>query len=208
MTSSPPPPPDSLEALRGILERLNSWQIQAPEADAHALAAVRRAATGDPRFASWLHDLPYVRNGIRAPVIEALAVDPEAHGQLLRDELERALRVAETARDPRDILLPFWELAEVPEGPGRRPLLECIAGALRSSNPWIRRWAVELLDDLYDPADPWLRDELEDRLDHDPDWRVRHRAYLALRDRGHLPPNHRRSLLDRWRGRWLRSGLV
>lgn len=191
-----------------MLERFNAWQFDEPEEEAAVLAAVRNAAKNDPAFPAWLRALPEVRDGVRGAVIEALVVDPSAHGALLRDELEHALSSAETASEPRDWLLPFWELVEIADGPWRVRFRERIATALRSRRPWIRRWAIELLRDLYDPADPWLCGELQGLLEHDPSWRVRHRAYLTLKEHGQLPPNHRRPLLDRLRARWLSSGLV
>jgi len=191
-----------LDGLRERLDRANH-AIVSEEEEREIFAEVREQAKRHPGFRAWLRGLPWIKDGTRAVVLEALATHLDAHGELVLAEFDAALALVDQVADPRDVLYPFYELTEAAAGEYRRPLRDRLGRLLRSAAPEVRRWAADMLEEFIEPSDTELVLRLRTLLEQDADFRVRDQARRTLKALELLPAGFRSRLLDRLRARFL-----
>lgn len=191
-----------LDGLRERLDRANH-AIISEEEEREIFAEAREQARCHPGFRAWLRGLPWIKDGTRAMVLEALVADMDAHGALLLEEFDAALALVDQVADPRDVLYPFYELTEAAGSSCRRPILDRLGRLLGSAAPEVRRWAADMVEEFIEPSDNELLLRLRTLLEQDADWRVRDEARRTLEALELLPTGYRQRLLDRLRARFL-----
>jgi hypothetical protein len=191
----------SFDELEQLLKKLNESSMSEDEESSALTQVCDMADTSG--FTEWLSTLPRERYGIRAIVYEALAAEAERFESILFKELMEAVQSAPTVPSPGDVLDPFLELTPLSETGFKLKFRDHLLPLLSAAHPEIRRFVLILIVDFLEPSDRSIIEEIQTILNRDPDWRVRHFAWMTLLELDALPKNYRRPILDRLRAKFL-----
>lgn len=138
-------------------------------------------------------------------IYEAIASDPDNWSDFFCDEIKRVLDFSLTIDKPAATLDNLQELIfnlDTTDAPHIRKMMVTLGPYLASAKAIVRREAIFLISGILNSENakdyPSLVSGIVERL-KDPDWRVRHLAYLALKDAGALPDGYKPFLLDQLR---------
>lgn len=186
------------------------YDLDSYEQDA-ILAKIRAYANANKsRFTEELRALDLTDELSPLPLIyEAIASDPDNWSDFFCDEIKRVLDFSLTIDKPAAALGNLQELVfnlDTTDAPHIRKMMATLDPYLASAKAMVRREAIFLISGILDSENAIQYQSLVsgilERL-KDPDWRVRHLAYLALKDAGALPHGFKPSLLDQLRRQFL-----
>ncbi|HEX7071103.1 MAG TPA: hypothetical protein VF190_09870 [Rhodothermales bacterium] len=180
--------------------------------DEASIRATLHALTPDEEaeLRATVRALPLERVNPLRDVYEALATVPKRFGDFLAEELHRLFTAALHSRVPERVLAPveaFSSLMSDFDGPLQRRLREALLPFLDAPVETIRYRATWLIGDFTFGGNRDVIRKLHEMMQRDESWRVRHAAYVAMRQSDSLPPGTVLPLLDRIRVRFLDSAV-
>jgi hypothetical protein len=191
----------------------SNLDVKSPEYNSIAQGIHREIvelASRNPRdFRQFLEVIPTGRvpENTLFELYEALFTERDKFQGLLLSELDRLLRLADQAGDPRGVLSgvkAFFFCVTDKGSEFERKVADRLIESLHSHSPAVRANCMDLLAEFiakYSHIFEWIQRALVD----DSDWRVREVAYEILDDEGRLPPGYKRPF-SQWLRLWLTGG--
>jgi len=186
------------------------YELDMPEQDA-IFAQIRAYANANKtRFIQEVRTFDLQEELSPLPLVyEAIAKDSDNWSDFYVDEIKRVLDFSLTTDNPKGVLDNLNELVfnlDTADAPHIRKIMDMLGQAVEATNATVRREAIFLVSGILNSDNlkqyHALVSSITARL-HDPAWRVRYTAYLALTDANALPAGFKLSLLDRLRWKYL-----
>lgn len=197
-----------MKALEDLYEALRTCSSNA-QREAVAERFRRLARENKKRLAEFVETIPLDAGCGLFEVYEALASDADSFHAFYVGELRRLLRTAERSPRNRHIYasLEAFAFLSVESDLLVRELRAILSGYMDASQLPLRRFATWLIGDFIRPDSQQEIDKLLLAFKSDPDFRVRHLAYLGLREGPAADIAPTPGLLDRLRLMWVGTKL-
>jgi hypothetical protein len=191
-----------------LLRLLSSPDLSREDEDSIASALRNITPEQEAELYAVVRALPLEKVNPLRDVYEALATDPRRFGEFLVEEIRRLFSAALHSRAPERVLAPadaFSSLMSDTDGPLQRRLRDALMPFLDAPVETVRHRAAWLIGDFTFSGNRDVIQKLHEMMRRDESWRVRHAAFVAMRQSDALPAGASLPLLDRIRVRLLDS---